>query len=341
MTWGGGWNSRARVACFALIAALSGSVAGNLLTVVGRWAVELARIAQTGGAAAFCQSFASGFNVPLVILGVLASCVFCYGAAAAARELRVGFKVLAKGDEISEKEAGSHALVLTPSFLFRDNVTRDDELVKRRAAMMRRFIVGREPGVLLRKGSDGGSLAQDIAGDREWQVADLCHRDAQLLDNDGTSLQLKTVAWQQAWRTYIRLADHEHAALQRVHILPSDAFLGASDAYLKDYCDILKAFANRTEFRNNPSIICSAKDQYYRSNNMEDVESILKRIVEDELARDAVGQVCIDITGGNRLYSAAAAICSMRERVIMAYVAPADEDEDPRPRWLDIRPQAT
>ncbi len=324
-------RSRSRWATlfFVIASILLGSIAGNALTDGVHWLGDW--IAERGWMPP---------NLAFIGLVAAATLGLWFAVDRTVENLRFrGIRVLWSGAEGRYQQAASHVLILGVSrFGRREGVTTTPETQAARIALARAFIVERDPGLVLRlPGADGAPI--ELSGADDWSVEQLCHPRAIIEDRGrGLALKLNDVSWQQAWRVLLKQAGHPRALLERIHVAASESMGGAEAHQLRAFCAIIDALARRMASTNGiPSIEIPERGDLYQSNEIRGVDQTIGAIIARELARRPDAQICIDITGGTRVYATAAAIASMREQVIMSYVTPVGPDQAWDVHWINIQ----
>ena len=314
---------------FVVASILLGSIAGNALTDGVHWLGDW--IAERG---------AISPGVAFIALVVVATLGLWFAVDRTVENLRFrGIKVLWSGSEGRYPQAAAHVLILGVSrFGRREGGATTPEARADRIALARSFIVEHDPRLVLRAPGDGGGSVE-LTGADAWTIEQLCHPRATIEDRaSGLMLKLNDVSWQQAWRVLARQAAHPRALLERIHVVASDAMGVTEAAQLKVFREIIDALARRAApHANIPPVEAPERGDLYQGNEIRDVDQIVGAIIEGELARCPDAQICIDITGGTRVYAIAAAIASMREQVIMSYVTPVGPDGAWNVHWMNIQ----
>ncbi len=242
-----------------------------------------------------------------ITLIVVAAASMWVVVALTADVIRHGFRVRAIGAK--DNDVASEVLVLGLS-LFSEGEIAGGE-VAREAILA--FLEGEADGRLT--GLAGG---REVHGDGEWKLADLCEPGVQIVGLSGTAA-LDDVSWQQAWRTVRRQLESRPRRLTRIEIVASYVFSHNKQKELADFVEALKLILDK-ELGKTHGIAVHRQAETYDDMRLDEVQTMIEGIIDAARSRSPSARVCVDITGATRAYSAAAAICTLRENVIMSYV---------------------
>jgi len=144
-----------------------------------------------------------------------------------------------------------------------------------------------------------------------WTLGDLCESSAQFSASSG-SFPLSEFAWQQAWRSVACTLDD---GMTRIVVLP-----GATDQFSEIFVKVLRHIVGAR------AVVEPWRDpaDYTR---LEQLQPVLRDLIETELKRSPRGRVRVDVTGGTRIFPIAAAFESVNSRrVVFSYVRPDTTD---------------